>query len=69
MGNRSVRREERESAIYARRERGTSPRNRDAKLKTLVKDTVCESSLTETELRLLVQFFELLDRWDRELVQ
>ena len=62
MENRSVRREEQESASYACRERGTSPRNRDAKLKTLVKDTVCESSLTETELRLLVQFFELLDR-------
>ncbi|PYU20167.1 MAG: hypothetical protein DMG30_22040 [Acidobacteria bacterium] len=69
MENRSVRREERESASYACRERSTSPRNRDAKRKTLVKDTVCESSLTETELRLLVQFLELLDRWDRELVQ
>jgi len=51
MENRSVRREERESASYACRERSTSPRNRDAKRKTLVKDTVCESSLTETELR------------------
>jgi hypothetical protein len=29
----------------------------------------CDYSLSETELHSLVQFFELLDRWDREVVQ
>ena len=28
-----------------------------------------ELQLTEAELHSLVQFFELLDRWDREVVQ
>ena len=28
-----------------------------------------ECSLTEAELHSLVEFFQLLDRWDREVVQ
>jgi hypothetical protein len=28
-----------------------------------------ECSLTEAELQSLVQFFQLLDRWDQEVVQ
>jgi len=31
--------------------------------------SISESSLSEAELRSLVQFFQLLDRWDREVVQ
>ena len=32
-------------------------------------EAVREYPLTEAELHALVQFFELLDRWDREVVQ
>jgi hypothetical protein len=28
-----------------------------------------ETSLTEAELHALVEFFQLLDRWDREVVE
>jgi hypothetical protein len=28
-----------------------------------------ETSLTQAELHALVEFFQLLDRWDREVVQ
>lgn len=31
-------------------------------------ETVHETSLSEAELHSLIQFFQLLDRWDRELV-
>jgi hypothetical protein len=31
--------------------------------------TVNETSLTEAALHALVQFFQRLDRWDREVVQ
>ena len=32
-------------------------------------EAICEYALSEAELHSLVQFFELLDRWDREVVQ
>jgi len=31
--------------------------------------TGSETSLTEAELHALVEFFQLLDRWDREVVE
>jgi hypothetical protein len=49
--------------------RSVTPREALAVLQTPTDNAVNEISLTEAELHLLVQFFQLLDRWDREVVQ
>jgi hypothetical protein len=36
---------------------------------TSTDETVRESSLSEAELHSLVDFFQMLDRWERQLVQ
>lgn len=36
---------------------------------TSTDDRTGESSLSQAEVRALIEFFELLDRWDREVVQ
>ena len=33
------------------------------------REFIQETSLSDAELHALVEFFQLLDRWDRELVQ
>jgi len=59
MENRSIRHLDRnESALYqcAAETRHTS-------------DERCSDSLNSEEVNLLIEFFQLLDRWDREVVQ
>jgi hypothetical protein len=53
MENRNVRCENRKSVVHQRAS----------------EVAVRETSLSEEELHLLIQFFQLLDHWDRELVQ
>ena len=53
MENRNVGRENRKSVVH----QGHS------------EAAVHETSLSEAELHSLIQFFQLLDQWDRELVQ
>ena len=52
MENRNVGYENRKSAAHQRQS----------------EEAVRETSLSEAELHSLIQFFQLLDRWDRELV-
>jgi hypothetical protein len=61
MENRSVGPEDRnESALY---------QHAPAMRKTASDERTGESSLDGEELNLLVEFFQLLDQWDREVVQ
>lgn len=41
--------------------------NRNVRLKN--RECIQERSLSDAELHALIEFFQLLDRWDRELVQ
>jgi hypothetical protein len=54
MENRSVRYQERQQLVFCQ---------------TSTDEIVRETSLNEAEVRSLLQLFELLDRWDREVVQ
>lgn len=61
MENRSVKHEDRnESALY---------QHATAKQQTSIAERTGDGSLSRGELGLLVEFFQLLDRWDREAVQ
>jgi hypothetical protein len=41
--------------------------NRNVRLQD--REFIQETSLSDTELHALIEFFKLLDQWDRELVQ
>jgi hypothetical protein len=41
--------------------------NRNVRLQD--REFIQETSLSDTELHTLIEFFKLLDQWDRELVQ
>lgn len=70
MENRSVRHEDRHhSELSLDGTRDALPRNVSANGQRSSAEFISESLLTREELRSLVQFFELLDRWDREVVQ
>ena len=49
--------------------RSVSPQEALAIPQTSTEKAICECPLTEAELHALVQFFQLLDRWQREVVQ
>ena len=40
-----------------------------ARVETSTDETARELSLSEAELHSLIEFFQILDQWDRELVQ
>ena len=70
MENRSVRHENRKhSPPYRQSPTDTLPGDNCAARQAAREEFISENLLSRAELHSLVQFFELLDRWDREVVQ